>query len=161
MGPQHGDDQYRRGLYTFWRRTTLHPMFALFDATTRTECTVARPRTNTPVQALVTLNDPTFVEAARVFAQNILAKAPPDLDSRLTFAFRSALARPPTAAERAVLDARYQAFLTHYQADREAASQLVHAGQAPRLANLDIVDHAVWTAIAQILLNLDETLTRE
>src|SRR6266436_2518327 len=87
------EQQYRRGLYTFWRRSALHPMFAIFDAPTRTECTVARSRTNTPVQALVTLNDPTFVEAARVFGERILTEGPADVDGRLVFAFRAAVAR--------------------------------------------------------------------
>src|SRR5262249_10272144 len=87
----------RPDLYTFWRRTSLHPMFAIFDAPSREDCTVFRPRTSTPLQALVTLNDPTFVEAARVFAQHLLSAAPPDLDGRITFAFRSTLARFPNA----------------------------------------------------------------
>src|SRR5207253_2133206 len=96
------DEQYRRGLYTFWRRSALHPMFAIFDAPTREECAVARPRTNTPLQALVTLNDPTFVEAARVFAQHIL-ELDADVDGRLTLAFRTTLSRAPAAAELQVL----------------------------------------------------------
>src|SRR5262249_48894975 len=78
-----GSDLYRGGLYTFWRRTSLHPMFAIFDAPSREECTVVRSRTNTPLQALVTLNDPTFVEAARVFAQRLLTEGPPALDARV------------------------------------------------------------------------------
>ena len=94
--PSKGNDQYRRGMYTFWRRTTLHPMFAIFDAPSREECSVVRSRTNTPLQALVTLNDPTFVEAARVFAEKVLQEAPADLDGRLIFAFRMALARAPS-----------------------------------------------------------------
>src|SRR4029077_9372016 len=102
-----GQDQYRRGLYTFWRRSALHPMFAIFDAPTREECAVARPRTNTPLQALVTLNDPTFVEAARVFAQRTLNEGPDDLDGRLVYAFRTALARRPALAELRVLRAQY------------------------------------------------------
>ncbi len=159
--PSQGDDQYRRGLYTFWRRTTLHPMFAVFDAPSRAECSVARSRTNTPLQALVTLNDPTFVEAARVFAQKVLMEAPTDLEARLTFAFRTALARRPAAAELGVLKARYEKTLPRYQADRDAASKLVHVGNYPRLANLDVAEHAAWTSVCNILLNLDESITRE
>src|SRR5437762_12733138 len=98
-----GDDQYRRGMYTFWRKTTLHPMFAIFDAPSREECNVARSRTNTPLQALVTLNDPTFVEAARVFAQKVLTEAPANPDGRIIYAVRSALARDPAPAELRVL----------------------------------------------------------
>jgi hypothetical protein len=159
--PSAGEQQYRRGLYTFWRRSALHPMFAVFDAPTREECTVARSRTNTPLQALVTLNDPTFVEAARVFAQRIVAEGPPTVDGRLTFAFRTALARGPEAPELEILRARYAQQLQHYQADRNAASKLVSTGQAPRPASLDVAEHAAWTAVASMLLNLDESIMRE
>ncbi|MCI0739672.1 MAG: PSD1 and planctomycete cytochrome C domain-containing protein [Gemmataceae bacterium] len=156
-----GEDQYRRGLYTFWRRTTLHPMFAIFDAPTREECAVARPRTNTALQALVTLNDPTFVEAARVFAERILSQGPRDIDGRLTYAYRVALCRPPSADEIKVLTAHLAKQTKHFQENREAASKLVQFGNYPRLANLDEVEHAAWTAVASMILNLDETITRE
>jgi hypothetical protein len=136
-------------------------MFALFDAPTREECAVARPRTNTPLQALVTLNDPTFVEAARVLAQRVLTQGPPDFDGRAKLAFRLALARVPSAAELAVLKRRYVQQHDRYRADRDAASKLVHAGNYPRAADLDVVEHAAWTAVAQMVLNLDETITRE
>jgi hypothetical protein len=159
--PSPGDQQYRRGLYTFWRRSALHPMFAVFDAPTREECTAIRPRTNTPLQALVTLNDPTFVEAARVFAQRIVSDGPDDLDGRLTFAFRTALARRPEPAELQALRTQYGQQLMHYQADRGAASRLVRAGQAPRPARFDAAEHAAWTAVASMLLNLDEMIMRE
>ncbi len=159
--PSPGAAQYRRGLYTFWRRSALHPMFALFDAPTREECTAQRLRTNTPLQALVTLNDATFVEAARVFAQRILADGPADVDGRLTFAFRVALARPPDAEELRVLRAHYEKQRKHYQADRSAASKLVSVGSAPRPAMLDVAEHAAWTAVASMVLNLDEMIMRE
>jgi hypothetical protein len=156
-----GDDQYRRGMYTFWRRTTLHPMFAIFDAPSREECSVARSRTNTPLQALVTLNDPTFVEAARVFAEKVLKDAPSDADARLTFAFRTAIARAPSAAELRLLKDHYEKNLTRYQVNKDAAAKLVAVGMSPRPANLDIADHAAWTSVCNILLNLDEAITRE
>jgi hypothetical protein len=156
-----GDDLYRRGLYTFWRRTSLHPMYAIFDAPSREECTVLRPRTNTPLQALITLNDPTFVEAARVFAQRILLASPPTFDDRLTFAVRTALARAPSSVERAVLAAQYQRLHRHYQADPKAAAELLNVGQFPPPAQLDAAVHAAWTGLANVLLNLDETITRE
>jgi hypothetical protein len=159
--PSPDTDQYRRGLYTFWRRSALHPMFAIFDAPTREECTVARPRTNTPLQALVTLNDPTFVEAARVFAERILLNGPEDLDGRLTFAFRTAISRPPRDAELKVLRDRYTRQLKHFQADRPAALKMVNAGSAPRTATLDLSEHATWTTVASMLLNLDEMIMRE
>jgi len=135
-------------------------MFAIFDAPTREECAVARPRTNTPLQALVTLNDPTFVEAARVFAQHIL-EADVDVDGRLTLAFRTTLSRAPAAAELQVLRARYEQQLKYYRAHRDAAEQLVNAGNYPRPATLDVAEHAAWTTVASMLLNLDETIMRE
>ncbi|MCE9533475.1 MAG: PSD1 and planctomycete cytochrome C domain-containing protein [Planctomycetes bacterium] len=156
-----GDDQYRRGMYTFWRRTTLHPMFAIFDAPSREECSVARARTNTPLQALVTLNDPTFVEAARVFAQKVLKESSGDIESRLRFAFRSALAREPNSAELDALRTRYEKHLERYRADKAAAAKLVQVGQFTRPTNLDAAEHAAWTSVCNILLNLDETITRE
>jgi hypothetical protein len=156
-----GEDQYRRGMYTFWRRTSLHPMYTIFDAPSREECVVARPRTNTPLQALVTLNDPSFVEAARVFAQKILSEGPADVEGRVTFAFRTALARPPNDAEVRVVKRHLDQQLQKYQADREAANKLVNVGMAPRLANLDVAEHAAWTGVANMILNLDETITRE
>lgn len=156
-----GNDLYRRGLYTFWRRTSLHPMFAIFDAPSREECTVFRARTNTPLQALVTLNDVTFVEAARVFAQRVLSEGPRDLDGRLTFAFRTAVARTPSAAEQTVLRRQYDRLHSRYQADAKSAAVLVAAGRFPPPQKLDPVEHATWTALANLLLNLDETITRE
>jgi Protein of unknown function (DUF1553)/Protein of unknown function (DUF1549)/Planctomycete cytochrome C len=156
-----GDEQYRRGMYAFWRRTALHPMFAILDAPNREECTAVRPRTNTPLQALVTLNDPSFVEAARVFAEKIMTQAPKDVDGRLTFAFRRATGRQPSAAEMNELRLRYQQQHVRFHGDAETASKLVNAGQYPRDAALDVRDLAAWTAMANMLLNLDEVLTRE
>jgi len=156
-----GDDQYRRGMYAFWRRTALHPMFVTFDAPTREECTVSRPRTNTPLQALVTLNDPTFVEAARAFAQRIFTDGPKDHDSRLAFAFRSATCRAPTADEMNVLRHRFAQQIARFRMETDAASRLVNVGQYPRDAALDVSELAAWTALCNLVLNLDEVLTRE
>jgi hypothetical protein len=156
-----GDEQYRRGLYAFWRRTALHPMFAILDAPNREECTAARPRTNTPLQALVTLNDPSFVEAARVFGEKTMTQGPPDLDGRLNFAFRSATCRLPNDKELTVLRQRYKQQRDRFNADKDAASRLVNAGQYPRDAALDEAELAAWTAFANMLFNLDEVLTRE
>jgi len=156
-----GEDQYRRGLYTFWRRTALHPMFAIFDSPPREDCTVSRPRTNTALQALVTLNDPTFVEAARVFAQRILSDGPAEVDGRIIFAFRTALARRPEKAEVEILRRVADDAIAKYSKDRAAASKLVHVGEYPRLATLDVSELAAWTTVAGVLLNLDEAITRE
>ncbi len=159
--PSAGDEQYRRGLYAFWRRTALHPMFAIFDAPSREECNVHRPRTNTPLQALVTMNDPSFVESARVFAEKILTQGPQDIDGRLTFAFRRATCRQPNYAEMAVLRHRFKQQLDRFRADADAASKMVNVGQYPRDASLDVAELAAWTAVANMLLNLDEVLMRE
>jgi hypothetical protein len=156
-----GEEQYRRGLYAFWRRTALHPMFAILDAPNREECTSARPRTNTPLQALVTLNDPTFIEAARVFAEKILTQGPKDHDERLAFAFRSATCRFPNHAELKVLRARYKLQYDRFRTDPDAASKLISVGQYPRDGALDVPEHAAWTVLTNMLLNLDEVLTRE
>ncbi|HZZ76923.1 MAG TPA: PSD1 and planctomycete cytochrome C domain-containing protein [Gemmataceae bacterium] len=159
--PSAGDEQYRRGVYAFWRRTALHPMFAILDAPSREECNSQRMRTNTPLQALVTLNDPTFVEAARVFAQHLLTHGPRDHDARLALAFRSATCRAPTAEEMTVLRARIQQQLVRFRADADAASKLVNVGQYPREAQLDVSEHAAWTALCNLILNLDEVMMRE
>ncbi len=156
-----GEDLYRRGLYTFWRRTSLHPMFAVFDAPSREECTAARPRTNTPLQALVTLNDPTFVEASRVFAQKILQQGPSDLEGRLVFAFQTTVARKPSALEVQVLRKHYQTLRERYQKDPKGATAVVRVGQYVAAPELNPAEHAAWMGIANVLLNLDETIMRE
>jgi hypothetical protein len=159
--PSAGAEQYRRGLYAFWRRTALHPMFAILDAPSREECNIHRARTNTPLQALVTLNDPSFVEAARVFAQKILTQGPPEHDARLAFAFRGATCRLPSDAEMKILRERYRQQHDRFEADADAASKLVNVGQYPREAQLDVAELAAWTAFCNMVLNLDEVLTRE
>ena len=158
---EHDEDgnQYRRGLYTFWCRTFLHPALLAFDAPTREECTVERPRSNTPLAALVLLNDPTYVEAARVFAQRILNQ-PGTVESRLSFAFREVLQREPSQAERDVLNGMLAEFYDQYSADPAAAAQIQTVGSAPAVGESAAVGHAAWTAVARTLLNLHETITR-
>ena len=155
-----GEDLYRRGLYTFWRRTTPYPSFVIFDAPDRAECTADRPRTNTPLQALVTLNDPQFIEAARVLAQRLLTEAPADTDARIALAYRLALARPPSPREQQVMRDFVAAQLTRYRAEEGYARELIAAGKAPRPDGLDAAEHAAWTVAANVILNLDETITR-
>jgi hypothetical protein len=151
---------YRRGLYTFIRRTTPYPPYQTFDAPSRGECTVARSRTNTPLQALVTMNDPVFVEAARVLGERIAAQGG-DNDARLTFACRSVLARPPSARERSSLDQLFRSSRESFLANPEAAATVCAHGRAPRQSTADPVDVAAWTMVASALLNLDEAITRE
>ena len=159
--PSTGDEQYRRGLYAFWRRTALHPMFVVFDSPTREECVVSRPRTNSPLQALVTLNDPTFVEAARVFAQKLLTDGPKRTDARLAFIFRKATCRTPSDAEMKVLLHRYEQQRARFAGDRDAASRFSNAGQYSLDPRLDVQELAAWMAVCNMVLNLDEVLTRE
>src|SRR5262249_55962940 len=102
--PDHGHNQYRRGIYTWWQRTFLHPSLLAFDAPTREECTADRPRSSTPLQALVLLNDPTYVEAARVFAEHIIRSGGVNPAQRLDWAFRRALSRKIRAEETKLLE---------------------------------------------------------
>lgn len=151
-----GTSLYRRSLYTFWKRGLLHPSMAAFDAPTREVCTVRRRITNTPQQALVLLNDPQFVEAARAFAERILQI---DEQSRLEFAFREATSRSPADAELAVLQNLLAAEKTRFENNTEAAKKLLEVGdsQAP---SGDLTDRAAYTMVARALLNLSETITR-
>jgi hypothetical protein len=155
-----GDGLYRRGLYTHWQRSFLHPSLAAFDAPTREECTVERPRSNIPQQALVLLNDPTYVEAARVFAEHILADGGTTATRRLDWAFRSALSRPPRDEEVQVLTALVAKHAQEYGQDRAAAEKLLGTGDHPLPSNAQVAELAAWTSVARVILNLHETLTR-
>ncbi|HMO64878.1 MAG TPA: DUF1553 domain-containing protein, partial [Verrucomicrobiota bacterium] len=155
-----GDENYRRGLYTYWRRSIPYAAFTILDAPTRETCTVRRPRTNTPLQALNLLNDPVYVEAARAFAHRILTQGGASVDDRLRYAFRVALARPPADAERARLAAALAREQARFAADRTAANRLVHVGASKPPVDVDIVELAAWTVLANTLLNLDETITK-
>ena len=151
--------QWRRGLYTHWQRTFLHPMMANFDAPARDECAAARTNSNTPQQALTLLNDPAFVEAARVFAERLLAEKAHDDPARLKAAFGLAMNREPKAKEVAALTGFLTKQRNHYQAAPEDATKLLAIGLAPK-ADLDPVEHAAWTQVARVLLNAQETITR-
>jgi hypothetical protein len=157
----HGEGQYRRGLYTFWQRTYLHPSLVAFDAPTREECTVERARSNTPLQALVVLNDPTYVEAARAFAARIVGEGGRTEAQRLGFAFRRALGRDPLPAEAALLQRLYQQHRQQYQADQPAARALLAVGDAPAPAGIAPAELAAWTSVARVIFNLHEMLTRD
>ncbi len=155
-----GDNQYRRGLYTWWQRTFLHPSLLAFDAPTREECTVDRVRSNTPLQALVLLNDPTYVEAARVFAGRILREGGSEPETRLQWAFREALARPANERELAVLLPLVSRSIEEFKADRTAAEKLIAVGQSPPASDLEPAELAGWTQIARVIFNLHEFVTR-
>ena len=149
-----GDDLYRRGLYSFWQRTFLNPSLAAFDAPSREECALNRSGSNTPLQSLVLLNDKTFVEASRVFAQQTMR------NGGLDFAFRRAVGRAPEPAERAVLQALYAKELARFRAAPADAKALISVGEAPYPAGIDPVDLAAHTSVTRAILNLHETITR-
>ncbi|HAB16635.1 MAG TPA: PSD1 and planctomycete cytochrome C domain-containing protein [Verrucomicrobiota bacterium] len=153
-------EQYRRGLYTWWQRSFVHPSMLAFDAPTREECAAERSRSNIPQQALVLLNDPTYVEAARGFATRVLQEAPPDTTARLTWAWRQALGRSPEAKELATLQELLDKHLAEFRQDPATAAQYLKVGASPPSPALDPAELAAWTDVARALLNLHETITR-
>lgn len=157
----HADDrQWRRGVYVHWQRMFLHPALLAFDAPTREECTAERAVSNTPQAALTLLNDPTFVEAARAFAARILLEAEPDEGARFAFAFRQSVSRAPTEAELAPLRSLLGEHRRQLRADPDAARALMSVGLSPPAQGVDLVELAAWTSVARVLLNLNETITR-
>jgi len=155
-----GPELYRRGLYTFWRRVCTYPTFATFDAPSRDVCISRRPRSNTPLQALAALNEPSLLEAARVFAQRIMLEGGSNPARQMEFAFRLCLSRPPTLAERERLTNLYEQQLKSFTRDARSAEELLNQGSAQRPANLDVRKLAAWMMVANVLLNLDETITK-
>jgi len=155
-----GRDLYRRSLYTFWRRTVAPAN--MFDTSARQTCVVRRPVTSTPLHALTTMNDPTWVEAGRALAERVLTepKVSGD-DARLVDAFRRVCARRPTPEEVAVLRRTLARARTAYRADPKAAASLLAVGASPRDTRLDAAEHAAWATVCHALFNLDEALTRE
>ncbi len=157
-----GDEVYRRSLYTLWKRTVPNPTLQTFDAPDRALCSVTRPSTCTPLQAFVTMNDVTYVEAARNFAQRILREVPSgDTAARLRFALSTALARPPTADEVRTLSRMLDDVRAAYASDEKAADSLTKLGQSKRPPDARVAELAAWTGVASVILNLDETATRE
>jgi hypothetical protein len=155
-----GADLYRRSMYTFWKRTVPPATLTTFDAPDREKCTSRRLVTNTPLQALVLLNDTTYVEAARVLAQRAILEAGRDPQARLRFLFREATARRPTPAETHILLDLAQRRLDHYRQQPEAAAKLIAVG-ASKAGNVEAVELAAWTMVASTIFNLDETITKE
>jgi hypothetical protein len=153
-----GGDRHRRGLYTFWRRTAPYAAFMAFDAPSREVCAERRPRTNTPLQALATLNDQVFVEASAALARRMMSEAKGGPAERVMHGFRLCVARPPSAAERDLLLRLYEENLAKYRKDPAAAAAMAKNG--PVLAGADAAEVAAWTVLANVLLNLDETITK-
>jgi hypothetical protein len=150
-----GEELYRRGVYTFWQRSFLHPSLVAFDAPTREECTVNRVNSNTPLQALVLLNDPIYVEAARVFAAEILKHG-----GNLDWAFQKAVNRLPTAEERRILTTLQARSLAQFKRAPASARELISEGEAPVSRNLPVPELAAMTTVARAILNMHETITR-
>jgi cytochrome c553 len=155
-----GEDQYRRAIYTWWQRTFPQPSLVAFDAPSREECVAERTRSNVPQQALVLLNDPTYVEAARVFAEHIVRDGGGSFEDRLRWAYERALGRPPREEEARILGDLLRRHTAEYRADPRAAVRLAHAGQAPVAPNVEPVELAGWTSVARTILNLPEVITR-
>ncbi len=159
--PSRGPDLYRRSLYTYWKRSLPPPALVTFDAPTRELCTACRSRTNTPLQALVLLNDPTYVEAARALGTRAMREAGPEPESRIAYAFRLCTGRLPTRRETEVLTGVLRQQQALFAEDREAAETLLRVGESRPPAGHDARELAVWTALGNLLLNLSETITKE
>ncbi|MFM7133973.1 MAG: DUF1553 domain-containing protein, partial [Planctomycetota bacterium] len=156
----HGEKLYRRSLYTYWKRTMPPPNMAAFDAPNRETCVVERAGTNTPLQALVLLNDVQFVEAARAFAERIMHRAGEDDRARIAWAFAEATGRAPDLREREILAGALRREREAFRAQSGMAERLLANGESPRDASLDPREHAAWTQVAATILNLSESITR-
>lgn len=157
----HGAGLYRRSLYTYWKRTVAPPSMVNFDAPTRETCTVREIRTNTPLQALDLMNDVGYVEAARKLAERMLLEGGHAPADRIGFAYRVVLGRDPKPAEQEVVLSTLEHFQTRFTQDREAALKLVSEGESARNPKLNVADLAAYSSVASLILNLDETITKE
>lgn len=155
-----GEDKYRRGIYTFWRRTMPHPMMVNFDAPSREYCVLKRSRSNTPLQALNTLNDPEFIECAQAIARKVASKPGFDVKARATYAFRLVLARVPQPKEVERLVTLFQNEHKNYTSDAKAAEKMATSELGKPKEPCDLAELAAWTVVANVLLNLDETITK-
>jgi hypothetical protein len=158
--PSKGDDKYRRALYIQWRRYTPYPSMSTFDAPDRNVCTVKRPRTNTPLQALVTLNDPCFVEAAQGLARRMVKEGGATVAERVNLGLQLCLIRPPQPAETARLVALFEKARDEYAKKPDEARKLATDPLGPLPAGMDAVELAAYTVVGNVLLNLDETLAK-
>ena len=159
--PGSGKELYRRSMYTIWKRTVPPPSMVTFDAPNREWCTSRRARTNTPLQALVLMNDPTYVEAARALAQRMVKEGGKDPAARVRYGFRLATARTPALEELDILLHIVQGQLADYRRDRKAAQALLAVGESGHDPRVDPTELAAWTTLASVILNLDETITKE
>jgi hypothetical protein len=155
-----GEDRHRRGLYTFWRRTIPYPSMTTFDAPSRELCTVRRVRTNTPLQAFVTLNDPVYVEIAQALARRIIREGGNTIEDRARFGLSLCLARPAQPEQIKTLMELYHSERAHYGGDAKAALELATEPLGPLPAGMDASEAAAWTVVANVLLNMDGVLTK-
>ena len=155
-----GDALFRRSMYTFWKRTSPPPSMAIFDAPDRETCQVRRTRTNTPLQALVLLNDVQFIEAARRFAEKVIADGGDSVESRVNYVYRSVLARQPTQKELEIVSGLFNEHFEEFQTDPEAAKQLLSLGESGRNEELNSTELGAWTMIVHLVFNLSETVTK-
>ena len=155
-----GEDRYRRGLYTVWRRTIPYPSMTTFDAPSRESCTFRRLPTNTPLQAYVTLNDPVYVEAAQALARRLIAEGGTTVENRIRFGLNLVLARPATPAQIAELKKLFESELAHYRDHEADAAKLATEPLGPLPDGLSSTEAAAWTVVANVLLNLDGVLTK-
>jgi hypothetical protein len=155
-----GDGLYRRSLYTFWKRTIAPPFMINFDSPNRETCTVRETRTNTPLQALDLMNDVTFLEASRKLAERLMREGGASPDERIAYLYGLVLARPAEQGEKQIVLETLRRFEARYAGDRNAAREFLHEGESPA-AKLDVRELAAYTAVASLILNLDETITKE
>ena len=156
-----GEKEYRRGMYTHWQRSFPHPAMIAFDAPSREECTCERPRSNIPQQALTLLNDPEFVEAARVFAQLTIEKGGRGDGARALWAFERATGRLPRPEEMQVLLSVLQKHRKEFTANPDDAKKLLAIGDTPAPKDVEPAELAAWTSVCRVILNLHETITRQ
>jgi hypothetical protein len=154
--PDRGEGLWRRSLYTYWRRTVAPPNMINFDSPTRETCVVRESRTNTPLQALDLMNDVAFVEAARKLAEHMMQSQRP-----ITFGYRTVLTREPAPAEYDAFDQAYRKFTAYYREHPQDAERYLAHGESPRDKKLDTAQLAAYTAVASMILNLDEAITKE
>jgi hypothetical protein len=155
-----GEDRFRRGIYTEWRRTSPYPSMMTFDATSREVCTLRRNRSNTPLQALVTLNDGVYIEAAQSLARRITAAPVQTTGEKINYGYRLVLQRPATEKETARIGQLYSEALADFQQDKKKASEMATNPIGPIPSGADVAELAAWTTVSNVLLNLDETLMK-
>jgi hypothetical protein len=156
-----GANLYRRSLYTFWKRSSPPPSLMTFDAAGREACVVRESRTNTPMQALDLMNDVTYLEASRKLAERVMKERRTGADERIALAFRLAVSRLPAPREAALLRDALESYLAEYKANPEAARKYLEQGESPRDQELDASELAAYSTLASLILNMDETITKE